>query len=312
MPRTPDISVPNLTGELALVTGGSDGIGLGLARRLAKAGAEVILPVRNPEKGATAVDGITAAVPDAKVTTRVLDLSSLASVAALGETLIEEGRPINILINNAGVMTPPSRQVTDDGYELQFATNHLGHVALTAHLLPLLRAGRARVTTQIAMSANQYAVNWDDLQWEKAYNDRKSYSSSKIALGLWGLELNRRSIAGNWDITSNLAHPGISPTNLLAAQPGMGRPKDTAAVKMIRGSARVGFLVQSPEGGLLPALYASTNPQAQGGHFYGPSGFAHLSGAPAEQKLYSRLTSEQDAKRIWEISGRLADVTFPG
>jgi NAD(P)-dependent dehydrogenase (short-subunit alcohol dehydrogenase family) len=311
MPRTPDIAVPNLTGKLALVTGGSDGIGLGLARRLADAGAEVILPVRNPKKGAAAVDEITAAVPGAKVTTRALDLSSLASVAALGDTLIAEDRPVNILINNAGVMTPPTYQVTNDGYELQFATNHLGHVALTAHLLPLLRAGRARVTTQVAMAANQNAVNWADLQWEKAYNARKSYSSSKIALGLWGLELNRRSVAGNWGITSNLSHPGLAPTNLLAAQPGMGRRKDTAAVRSIRLSARMGFLAQSVEGGVLPALYAATNPDAQGGHFYGPSGFAHLSGAPAEQKLYSRLTSEQDADKIWEISGRLAHVSFP-
>jgi NAD(P)-dependent dehydrogenase (short-subunit alcohol dehydrogenase family) len=191
MPPKPDITVPSLTGKLALVTGGSDGIGLGLARRLAEAGAEVILPVRNPEKGAAAVDKITAAVPGAKVTTRMLDLSSLASVAALGETIIGEDRPINILINNAGVMTPPTRRVTKDGYELQFATNHLGHFALTAHLLPLLRARRARVTTQIALApnqnaANQNAVNWDDLQWDKSYNSRQSYSSSKIALGLWG------------------------------------------------------------------------------------------------------------------------------
>src|ERR1700754_2685511 len=120
MPRTPDITVPNLAGKLALVTGGSDGIGLGLARRLAEAGAEVVLPVRNPTKGGAAVDEITAAVPGAKVTTRALDLSSLASVAALGETLIAEGRRIHILVNNAGVMTPPTHQVTKDGYELQF------------------------------------------------------------------------------------------------------------------------------------------------------------------------------------------------
>ncbi|MCU1529118.1 MAG: short-chain dehydrogenase [Frondihabitans sp.] len=308
MPRRSDIAVPDLTGKLALVTGGSDGIGLRIARRLAKAGAEVILPVRNPSKGAAAVAEITAAVPGANVSTRVLDLSSLASVGALGETLIGEDRPINILINNAGVMTPPTRQITTDGYELQFATNHLGHVALTAHLLSLLRAGRARVTTQISLSANQNAVNWDDLQWEKTYRGMESYSSSKIALGLWALELNRRSVAENWGLTSNLSHPGISPTNLLAAQPGMGRPKDTTGVKMIRTFSRWGILFGTPESAALPAVYAATSPDAEGGHFYGPSGFAHLAGVPAEQKLYSRVASEEDAKRIWEISGGLAEI----
>jgi NAD(P)-dependent dehydrogenase (short-subunit alcohol dehydrogenase family) len=208
------------------------------------------------------------------------------------------------------VMTPPTRQVTADGYELQFATNHLGHVALTAHLLPLLREGQARVTTQISLSANQNAVNWDDLQWEKSYKGMESYSSSKIALGLWALELDRRSAAENWGITSNLSHPGISPTNLLAAQPGMGRPKDTSAVRMIRTFSRWGILFGTPQSAALPAVYAATSPDARGGHFYGPSGFAHLAGRPAEQKLYSRVASEADATRIWDVSRALTGVTF--
>lgn len=125
-----------------------------------------------------------------------LDLSSLDSVTALGETLREEARPIDILINNAGVMTPPDRQVTIDGFELQFGTNHLGHVALVGHLLPLLRAGRARVTSQISVAANGNSINWDDLNWERSYQGMRAYSQSKIAFGLFGLELDRRSQAG--------------------------------------------------------------------------------------------------------------------
>ncbi|WP_312847138.1 SDR family NAD(P)-dependent oxidoreductase [Microbispora sp. KK1-11] len=140
------VSVPDLTGKVAVVTGGSDGLGLGLAIRLARAGAEVVLPLRNPAKGAAAVQKIHSAVPDAAVSTRDLDLASLESIAALAATLRREARPIDILINNAGVMAPATRQTTADGLELQFGTNHIGHVALVARLLPLLRLRGARVT----------------------------------------------------------------------------------------------------------------------------------------------------------------------
>ncbi len=175
MPRRPvDISVPDLSGKRAVVTGGSDGIGLGLASRLAAAGAEVLLPVRNARKGEAAVALIRRENPRADVRLRDLDLSSLASVAALGEALRAEGGPIHILINNAGVMTPPDRQTTADGFELQFGTNYLGHFALVGHLLPLLRAGRARVTSQLSIAANQNAINWDDLNWERSYHGMRA------------------------------------------------------------------------------------------------------------------------------------------
>jgi NAD(P)-dependent dehydrogenase (short-subunit alcohol dehydrogenase family) len=311
MPRTrPTITVPDLTGKLAVVTGASDGIGFGLAGRLAAAGAEVIMPVRNQAKGAAAAERIRGSVPGAKVSTRELNLSSLRTVEALADVLNAEDRPIHILINNAGVMTPPNREVTRDGFELQFGTNHLGHFALTARLLPLLRAGRARVTTQTSLAANSGGINWDDLQWEKKYNGSAAYSQSKIATMMFGLELDRRSQAGNWGITSNLSHPGITATNLLAAHPEMGRPKDTVLVRIIRRLSSIGFLAQTVDEGLLPALYAATSPQAQGGRFYGPSGFQHLTGAPAEQELYKPVRGEADAKRIWEISQQLTGVAF--
>ncbi|MDT0310696.1 SDR family oxidoreductase, partial [Streptomyces sp. DSM 44917] len=144
-----------------------------------------------------------------------LDLSSLDSVAALGGSLAEEGRPIHLLVNNAGVMTPPDRQTTADGFELQFGTNHLGHFALVGRLLPLLQAGQARVTSQISVSADRNAINWDDLNWERSYNGMGAYSQSKIAFGLFGLELDRRGRAEGWGLTSNLSHPGVAPTSLL-------------------------------------------------------------------------------------------------
>ncbi|WP_413755379.1 SDR family oxidoreductase [Streptomyces sp. MMBL 11-3] len=311
MARTrPDITVPDLSGKRAVVTGASDGVGLGLAARLAAAGAEVVMPVRNLRKGEAAIAKIEQQHPGAALSLRELDLSSLASVAALGATLRGENRPVHILVNNAGVMTPPERQTTADGFELQFGSNHLGHFALVAHLLPLLRAGHAVVTSQISVAANANAINWDDLNWERSYDGRRAYSQSKIAFGLFGLELDRRSRAGNWGITSNLAHPGIAPTSLLAARPEVGRARDTTAVRAIRTLARSGLLVGTVETALLPALLAATSPDAHGGRLYGPSGLGHLSGAPAEQALYSRLRSEEEAERVWRISEELTRTSI--
>ncbi|WP_433833005.1 SDR family oxidoreductase [Actinoplanes sp. CA-015351] len=301
----------DVTGKLAVVTGASDGVGLGLATRLAAAGAEVVMPVRNRRKGEAAVQTILRQVPGAVLSLRDMDLSSLSSVAALGATLNAEGRPIHILVNNAGVMTPPQRQVTADGFELQFGSNHLGHFALVAHLLPLLRAGHARVTSQISVAANANAINWDDLNWERSYDGRRAYSQSKIAFGLFGLELDRRSRSGGWGISSNISHPGVVPTSLLAARPEVGRAKDTVAVRVIRALSRRGILVGTVDSALLPALLAATSDEARGGRLYGPSGLGNLSGAPAEQAMYSRLRSEEEAARIWEISEKLTGVRFP-
>ncbi|CDR17853.1 SDR family oxidoreductase [Streptomyces iranensis] len=312
MPRKPiDITVPDLSGRRAVVTGASDGIGLGLTTRLAAAGAEVLLPVRNPRKGEAALTTIRQTTPHANVSLRELDLSSLASVTALGKTLQEEGRPIHILVNNAGVMTPPDRQTTADGFELQFGTNHLGHFALVAHLLPLLRAGHARVTSQVSVAANQRAINWDDLNWERSYDGMKAYSQSKIAFGLFGLELDRRSRANGWGITSNLSHPGVAPTNLLAARPEIGRAKDTLGVRMIRALSARGILAGTVHTAQLPALYAATSPDAERGGFYGPRGPGHMGGPPGEQKLYSRLRGTEETRRIWQVSEELTKVAFP-
>ncbi|MEU4284680.1 SDR family oxidoreductase [Nocardiopsis dassonvillei] len=309
--RTIDITVPDLTGRRALVTGASDGMGLGMARRLAAAGAEVIMPVRNPRKGEDAIARIRRSHPDARVSLRDLDLSSLASVAALGDTLREEGLPIHILINNAGVMTPPDRQTTADGFEVQFGTNHLGHFALVGRLLPLLRAGRARVTSQISVAARRGAVNWDDLNWERSYDGMRAYSQSKIAFGLFGLELERRSRAGGWGITSNLSHPGVAPTSLLAARPEIGRDRDTLGVRLIRALSARGILAGTVETAKLPALVAATDPAAEPGMLYSPSGPGNLGGPPAEQRLYPPLRGADEAERVWRVSEQLTGTAIP-
>lgn len=310
MPRTPQLSLPDLSGRRALVTGASDGIGLGIARRLAGAGAEVLLPVRNRAKGEVALARIREQHPAARVTLHDLDLSSLSSVAALGAELRDEGAPIHLLINNAGVMTPPQRQSTADGFELQLGTNHLGHVALVAHLLPLLSAGRARVTSQISVAARSGAVNWGDINWESSYHGMRAYSSSKIAFGLFGLELDRRSRAEGWGITSNLSHPGVAPTSLLAARPELQRERNTPQIAVIRRLSRAGILVGTVDSAQLPALHAATAPQARGGRLYGPTGPGNLGGGPGEHRLYRPLRDEAEAGRVWTVSQELAGVSF--
>ncbi|WP_299057465.1 SDR family oxidoreductase [uncultured Nocardioides sp.] len=306
MPRTPTLDVPDLSGRLAVVTGGSDGMGVHLAARLAAAGAEVVLPVRNRAKGDRAVAAIGDRVPGARVSLRDLDLSSLDSVAALGATLSDEGRPIHLLVNNAGVMTPPERRTTADGLELQWGTNHLGHVALVAHLLPLLVAGGARVTSQTSIAANRNGVHWEDPGWERSYDGMRAYSHSKIAVGLFALELDRRSRAEGWGISSNLAHPGVAPTSLLAARPEVGRSRDTAGVRVIRVLSRLG-ITGTPESAALPAVMAATTPDA-GGRFYGPRGPGGLGGRPAERTPYASLRSPEDAARMWALSEEAVGV----
>jgi NAD(P)-dependent dehydrogenase (short-subunit alcohol dehydrogenase family) len=304
-----DLTVPDLTAKLAVVTGASDGIGLGLAARLAAAGADVVMPVRNRTKGEAAIDRILREAPGARVELRDLDLASLESVAALGDTLKAEGRPIDILINDAAVMAPASRHTTDDGFELQFATNYLGHFALTAHLMPLLREGRARVTTVSSIAARTGRYNWEDLQWQQKYVPMRAYGQSKLATLAFALELDRRSNAGGWGITSNAAHPGLTSTNLQASGPNMGRAKPSAMDRVFKRLAG-GFLVQTVATGLLPTLYAATSPQAIGGTFYGPSGFLHLTGGSRQQAIYRSARSAEDAARLWDDSEQLAGVSF--
>jgi NAD(P)-dependent dehydrogenase (short-subunit alcohol dehydrogenase family) len=304
------ITIPALSGKRAVVTGASDGMGLGMATLLAAADAEVIMPVRNPRKGEAAIAAIRKTVPGANVSLRSLDLSSLDSVAALGDTLREEGRPIHLLINNAGVMRPPERQTTVDGFELQFGTNHLGHFALVGHVLPLLRDGRARVTSQISVAARRGTINWDDLNWERGYHGMRAYSQSKIAFGLFGLELDRRSRAHGWGITSNISHPGVAPTSLLAARPEIGRSREVPQVRLIRALSARGILLGTVETAGLPALMAATDPGAKPGTLYGPSGPGNLGGPPAEQKLYPPLRGSDAAARVWQVSEELTKTSF--
>ncbi|MEV4042197.1 SDR family oxidoreductase [Streptomyces sp. NPDC049744] len=306
-----EVTVTGVRGKRVVVTGASDGVGLGLALRLATAGAELVLPVRNEAKGAAAVERIRAADPDVEVSTRALDLASLASVQKLAATLEAEGRPIHLLINNAGVMAPPTRHTTEDGFELQFGTNHLGHMALTGRLLPLLREGRARVTTVTSSAARSGKPDWEDLQAERGYAPVRAYNLSKLANLLFALELNRRSTAGGWGIVSNAAHPGTTLTNLYASGPNLGRSRPSPHEAIVRRLARWGLLVQSVDAGLLPLLYAATSPEADGGQLYGPDGLGQFTGGPTRLAVYKSARDGATAARMWRVSEELTGVRFP-
>jgi NAD(P)-dependent dehydrogenase (short-subunit alcohol dehydrogenase family) len=303
-------NTPDLTGKRAVVTGASSGLGTGLAARLAAAGAEVVLPVRDRAKGVAALNRIRAEVPGADVSLRELDLASLTSVAALAETLTAEDRPIHLLINNAGLMTPATRHTTADGLELQFGTNHIGHFALAGRLLPLLSAGGARVTTMTSSAARHGRLNWADLQSEQAYAPVRAYNQSKLANLMFALELDRRSRAQDWGIVSNAAHPGTTLTGLYAAGPNLGRDKPSPIEAVMHRLARWGVLVQGVDQGLRPALYAATSPEAHGGRLYGPDGFGQFTGGPAELTIYRPARDEAAAARLWDVSVRLVGVEF--
>ncbi|WP_066902570.1 SDR family oxidoreductase [Millisia brevis] len=298
------LDVPDLTGRLAVVTGANSGLGLEMTRRLAGAGAEVILAVRNQQKGEAAIADVTTSVPDATLSLRHLDLASLRSVHDTATTLLEEDRPIDILVNNAGVMAPPTRQATEDGYELQFGANYLGHYALTVDLLPLLRAnGGARVTTISSLAAHAGRLTWDDLQSAGGYNRMRAYGLSKLADLVFARELARRSAAEGWRIISTAAHPGGTRTNLLDAGPTLGRGRHPVIGTIFDLGNRAPGILQDVADGALPGLYAATSPDVAADGYYGPTGpFEVGGGGVRPARLPRAARNDADGPRLWEVS----------
>ncbi|MCG5432923.1 SDR family oxidoreductase [Mycobacterium sp. MYCO198283] len=300
--------MPDLTGRLAVVTGANSGLGLGLARRLAAAGAEVVMAVRSPEKGEAAAAEIRRDVTAAKLTVTRLDLGSLSAVAAAADELLSGGRPIDILINNAGVMTPPDLQRTADGFELQFGTNHLGHFALTGRLLPLLAGGRVVSVSSIA--ATQRGLSFDDVNAERGYRPMRAYGVSKVAQLLFAFELDARSRAQGWNVLSNAAHPGLTKTNLLSGA-SFGREKPTLSARFTQLTWRLlPFLWLDVDEGIEPTLHAATSPDAAGGAYYGPRGRYETGGGVGPAKVPPLAHDEQQRRQLWELSERLTGVSF--
>lgn len=295
--------IPRQDGRSAVITG-TGGLGLETAIALARAGYLVIIAGRNPTKGAEAVEQVRAAVPDAKVSFEPVDLASLRSIGEFSTRLKAQRTSLDLLVNNAAVMNPPTRAETTDGLEMQFGTNYLGHFALTAHLLPLLRRGDSpRVVSLSSIAARNGKINFDDLQSTQSYDPMTAYRQSKLACLMFAAELQRRSDAGDWGITSVAAHPGISRTDLLHNAPGRRSPAGVAR-------SLLWFLFQPADQGALPTLYAATSPDVKPSAYYGPSKLRELRGPPGEARLPTQATDTTAAARLWDESARLAGVSF--
>lgn len=297
--------IPAQSGRLAVVTG-TGGLGFEDALALARAGAEVVLAGRNPAKGAASVEAIQRQVPGAKIRFAALDLALLASVAAFADGLARQTEAVDILINNAGVMVPPQRQVTADGFELQLGTNYLGHFALTGRLLPLLRRGKAaRVVTLSSVAARGGRIDFDDLQAVKGYRPMPVYSQSKLACLIFAQELQRRSAAAGWGVTSIGAHPGVARTDLMHNAPGR-----FSAAGIARSA--LWFLFQPVAQGALPTLYAATAPDATPGGYYGPDRLSETRGYPTSAKVPPAAVEPGVAERLWRVSEELTGVIYAG
>ena len=303
--------IPDLTGKLAVVTGATGGLGLETALGLAGAAAEVVLVGRNPTKGRDAAALIRARQPAANVWFEQVDLASLASVKAFADEMVAEGRPIDILINNAGVMALPKRKTTADGFEMQFGTNYLSHFALTARLLPLLKAsqssrGGARVVQLASIAHKSGRIRLDDLNYETGYKPWPVYSQSKLAMLMFALELQRRSDANGWGLTSVAAHPGFAHTDLIANGPAEGANSLIATVTRM-----MSFVGQSAADGALPTLMVATLRDVKPGGYYGPQGWQEIKGPPGLAKIGSHAKDAEVATKLWSASERLTGVQFP-
>jgi NAD(P)-dependent dehydrogenase (short-subunit alcohol dehydrogenase family) len=305
MPKWTVDAIPDQTGRIAVITGATSGLGLCCAHTLARRGAEVVLAVRNTARGEVTAASIRAEVPAAKLSVSSLDLASLASVrefaARTGGTLPR----IDMLLNNAGLGMQPQRHETQDGFEQQFGTNHLGHFALTALLVPtLLRAPAPRVVTVASMAHRRGTIAWDDLQSKQAYNGRLAYNQSKLANLMFALELAARAKEQESALSSIPAHPGLALTGFLAATE---LPAYMRAVGVIASK----LLGQSAEAGSWPSIYAATMPDAANGEYWGPDGILEIRGLPARGRVWPLATNRADWQRLWAISEELTQTPFP-
>ena len=278
------------------MTGGGSGVGLQIARGLTAAGAEVVLPVRDRARGERAVAALRADVPAALPTLCDLDLARLASVRDCAAALVADGRRLDLVVLNAGVVLlgDPQRHVTEDGFELHFQTNFLGHAALVHGLLPLMRASATRVVVQSSLGSALFGVRWDDLQLERRYGALRAYGSSKTALGLFAYELARREPR----LTVHACHPGVVPATAIAPD----------ARRRVYPGIRdfvVDHVGNPPADGALPALAAVTT-EAVAPAFFAPSGWLQVAGRRARQRRpFRRIADAAAGGRVWELAERL-------
>jgi len=294
-----ELSVPDQSGKTIFITGANTGIGYEAARALAGRGARVLLGCRSEEKAKGAIDRIRAIHANADVAWIPLDLTDLESVEAAARIVREEPR-LDVLVNNAGVMVPP-KTLTKDGFELQLGVNHLGHFALTGHLLDLLSATRsARVVSVSSLAHLNGRIDFDDPHAARSYHARKRYGTSKVANLLFTFELARRLAAHSLDVTALACHPGIADTELSRTFPAW--------------FGMVGLIIRplfnTAAEGALPTLLAATKPDAEPTDYFGPvrRGETARSAGPARVSRYAR--DEDVARRFWESSSEWTGVSY--
>jgi NAD(P)-dependent dehydrogenase (short-subunit alcohol dehydrogenase family) len=297
--------VPDQTGRRFVVTGANSGLGLESATRLAGAGAAVVMAVRDVDKGEAARRDILSIHPDAALEVRRLDLADLSSVRAFAASIDADGR-LDVLVNNAGVMIPPKRLTTADGFELQFGTNFLGPFALTVLLLPVLLRGEApRVVTMSSMVAHYGRIDFADLQSVKGYRPSRAYSQSKLADLLMGMRLAAIAAEREWPLKSTIAHPGYTRTNLQTAGRNLGRETP------LQPATRSVLPSQTAPQGAEPLLVAAADPAAESGAYYGPSRWGGLVGPPVRVKLPRSARGADLAAAVWTVGESLTGALLP-
>lgn len=287
--------IPEQTGRTAIVTGSNSGIGYETAKALAKRGATVILACRDAERGKSAVQRIADETSSTLVSHHPLDLASLQSISMFAKCICNELDRLDLLINNAGVMVPAKRIPTEDGFELQFGVNHLGHFALTKLLLDLLVSTKgSRVVTVSSQAHRHGRIHFDDLNWNNRYRRYGAYAQSKLCNLLFTKELGRRLQDSNGDTIAVAAHPGWTNTDLQRHIPAGGLFNRLFAMP--------------PSQGALPILRAAVDPEVQNGEFIGPHGIYEMRGMPVRVSPSKRANNEDDAARLWEVSSELIQV----
>ena len=299
--RLTPLTIPSRKGRLAIVTGASSGIGKATARALGLAGADVVLAVRNVEKGEAVAAELRAENPEGTHTVAHLDTSDLESVRTFAGAYAE--RRVDILVLNAGIGGTKKREVTAQNHELVMATNYLGHFALTARLLDALRrASRARIVTLGSIAARGGKIRPDDLDLQRRWSSGRAYSNSKLAMVMFARELQRHSTRGDWGLNAHAAHPGWSVTGLFPANAlaGFGT--------FVGGASGV---MQSPGDGAQPVVFCAASRQAAAGGYYGPIGMLGTSGPVGRAPLPRQARSATDLSALWHASEQATGVAFP-
>ncbi len=300
--------IPDQTGRTAVVTGANSGLGFATASALAASGATVVLACRDDARGNEALDRIRRDTPSARVELELLDLADLSSIRAFADRFAKAHDPLDVLVNNAGVMAIPRRE-TADGFEMQFGTNHLGHFALTGLLLGSLLAGTApRVVTVSSQMASTGTIRFDDLSGSDRYGKWRAYGQSKLANQLFAFELDRRARAAGTDLVSVAAHPGYAATNLQSVGARMTGSGFTERITDLGNS----LFAQSAADGALPSLYGATAPDVRGGQYFGPDRLFHMRGHPTPVAPVRAARDADVARRLWEVSTELTGVTYDG